>query len=126
MEEKNPVSSAAELFTAAPVRRFKLVALPVMGLTVRIRSLTERELTAYTSAVVSNDAGQTFRRARVEDATRRLIALCLVDPEGNRLLSDADAGRLAEWDSADTQHLYNEITPFVGLKRGDVDDLVKN
>lgn len=126
MEDEKRPATAAELFSAAPKRRYKDLVLPVMGLPVRIRSLTERELSGYTNALLTNDGQGRLRKSRMEDATRRLLCLCLVDAEGDRLLADADAGKLVESDSADTQFLYTECAEWVGLKRGDVEDLVKN
>lgn len=115
-----------ELFSDPPKRRFKEVQLPVRGKTVRIQSLFEQELSAYQLATISTDGTAKLRKARLEDANRRLLCLCLVDAAGNRLLGDGDTGRFAGWDSADTQFLYEECAAWVGLKRGDVEDLVKN
>jgi len=121
-----PLASREELFANAFRRRFKELTLPVSGLRVRIRSLSEPELSAYSCQPISADGAGKVRKARLEDATRRLICLSLADADGNRLLSDADAPSLAQWDSADTQYLRAAIAPFVGLQRGDVEDLVKN
>ena len=81
------------------------------------------------AAVPVSGAGEAkmFRQARIEDSARRLICLCLVDDQGNRLLADSDAPRLEEWDSADTQFLAGECQRWVGLAGSpDLEGLAKN
>jgi len=120
------LANAAQLFSPGELkRRFKTLSLPTSGLKVRIRSLSERELSHYQTATVAN-RGVGLKRSRLEDANRRLIALVLVDAAGNRLLSDSQVGKLAEWDSADSSFLYDEAAAHVGIKEGEIEDLVKN
>ena len=106
-------------------RRFKTVTLPVRRATVRIQSLTEREVSCYQSVCIAS-GGSGLKRARLEDANRRLIVLCVVDGEGNRLLNDTHMEALSEWDGADTQFLYNECASHAGLRTDDIEGLVKN
>jgi len=118
------INSAAELFDGPFRRRFKVIGpLPVSGKRVRIQSLNEGELSAYHAVAVGKDG---FKPSRMEDANRRLIARCLVNADGNRLLADSDAGKLASWDAADGQYVYNECAAFVGLKRDEIEGLEKN
>jgi hypothetical protein len=118
------VNSAAELFDGPFRRRFKIIGpLPVSKKRVRIQSLNEGELSAYHAVAVGKDG---FKPSRMEDANRRLIARCLVNADGNRLLADSDAGKLASWDAADAQYVYNECAAFVGLKRDEIEGLEKN
>jgi len=118
------VATANELFTGVPKRRFRTVTLPVMGATVRIQSLTEREFSGYQAASFNNK-GQ-IRPTGMRDATRRLIALCLVDDDGNRVCGSEQVSQLAEWDSADTQFLYGQCAEHCGINSDDIEDLVKN
>jgi hypothetical protein len=119
------LASAEQLFAMAGKRRFTETTLPVAGATVRIRSLTERELSTFQARIVSaKDARQ--RSARLMEANRRLIAMCLVDADGNALLADADLDRLAELDAADSQALYDACAAHTGINKADVEDLVKN
>ena len=118
------VTSMDDLLASPFKRRFTVTEpLPICGARFRIRSLTEGELSSHQAQAVGKDG---FRTARMEDANRRLIARCLVDGDGNRLVSDAQVGRLANLDAADTQALYEACSLFVGLKRADPEDLVKN
>lgn len=120
------LTSIDNLFSSAPKRRFKTLApLPVSGHVLRIRSLTERELSAYHAATITQ-GGTGLKKARLEDANRRMIGQCVVDVEGNRLFTDAHLAKLSEWDAADTQFLYNECASHVGIKTEDIEGLIKN
>ena len=122
--ETDYVQSIEEITSKPPQRRYKIIGpTPVNGKKFRIQSLYEAELSSYQAQAVGKDG---FRPAKMEDANRRLIARCLVNADGNRLLSDSQANVLATWDAADTNFLYNECALWVGLKREDPDNLEKN
>lgn len=123
----NTLASMAELFPASTKRRYKDVTLPVSGHRVRIQSLTERECSEYEMAVVAQSTTRSkFVRARLLDANRRLIGLCLVDADGNRLLSDKQADQIATWDSADSNFLHDAVAAHCGINREAIEELVKN
>ena len=124
MNECDFETNAAELFSTAFKRRFTVAGpLPINCKKFRLQSLSEGELSSYQAMAVGKDG---FKPARMEDANRRLIVRCVVDAEGNRLMTDAQATQLMQWDSADTSYLYNECARHVGLKRDEIEDLVKN
>lgn len=105
-------------------RRYVNLTLPASGYEVRIRSLTERERSAYESQLL-NAKGDVLK-SKLEEAKRRLICLCLVDDAGNRILSDSDADNLLEWDGSDTAAAYDVIFSHCGFQKRDIEDLVKN
>ena len=125
MSEQNGLATAEQLMAAAGKRRFKELSLPISGLRVRIRSLTEREVSRYQSATIAT-SGVGLKRSKLEDAGRRLIVLCLIDRDGNRLLNDGALAGFDEWDSADSGFLYGECAAWCGLDQKDIEDLVKN
>jgi len=123
-KQQGIVNSAAELFGEAPKRRFKVVGpLPVNGKQIRIRSLFEGELSAYQTKAITAEG---FSPIKMEAQNRRLIAACMVDADGNLLLQDVQAGRLREWDGADTSYLYEECAKHVGIKREGIEAIAKN
>lgn len=123
---ETPVPAGVDALFAPRARRYKTETLPISCLTVRIQSLTESELSRYEMAVVGTSDKAATRQARLEDAGRRLIILCLVDTAGNRILNETHSKQLAEWDAADSNYLYNACASHVGLRRGDIEELVKN
>lgn len=121
------LASKQELLGLSGRRRYRDVALPVATLTVRIQSLTERELSHYQTAVLTGQSGkQSLNRARLLDATRRLIGMCVVDADNKRMLDDADLDALSGMDAKDTQALYEACTAHCGISKDDVEELAKN
>ena len=106
-------------------RRYREVTLPVSGLAVRIRSLTEGELSAYQRRMFAK-GGRGFDPIALQSANRRLFVQCLVDDEGNRQFADHEADKLADMDAADASVLYEACTEHCGIDRADVGDLAKN
>ncbi len=113
-----------QLIASGGKRRFKVVTLPTSGLQMRIRSLTERELSTYQAANAVRD--EKVREARLGTSTRRFIALCVVDGDGNMIVPANKIGSLAELDGADTLHLYNECSAHCGISEEDMKELVGN
>ena len=114
-----------ELAATGGKRRFDKVTLPVCGLTVRIRSLFEEEVSDYQAKVMAaRDERQ--RAARLRAANRLLIATCLVDEDGNPIVPDKEISKLAKLDGADTSYLYDECARHVGINTADVEELVGN
>jgi hypothetical protein len=111
-------------FLAPDERRFKVVTLPVSGKRFRIRSLFEGEKEAY-EASLCNAKGDVTKDT-ILGARRRLIALCLCDGKGERLLTDADVDGIKIKNSADMEYLQKECQTHVGFKQGDIEALVKN
>lgn len=120
----NGLASAEDLLTTKLVRRYREVTLPVSGHRVRIRSLSELELSTFQMATLSKKG--EFAKARLTNANRRLIVICLVDQAGNRLLNDTNLGALANWDGADAAFLYTECAEHCGIREQDIEELAKN
>lgn len=113
-----------EQFLKPAKRRFLDVRLPIAGITVRIRSMFEREKEEYEARLL-NSKGDVTRDSML-NARRRLIAYCLCDEDGERLLSDADIESMRDLDGADLAFLQEQCQSFVGFKSGDIEGLVKN
>ncbi len=124
-ENDNGLATRDELLAATTgKRRFANVTLPVSLLQVRIRSLTERELSEYQGAVIGANRG--VRRSRLMDANRRLIVLCVVNADGNLVFQPGDVEVVANWDAADSGYLSDVCSRHSGLSQQDIGDLVKN
>jgi hypothetical protein len=103
-------------------RRYREIHLPVSDLTVRIRSLTEGELSSYQRKLFAK-GGRGLDPTALRTANRRLFALCLVDEQGNRLFSDSDVDTMVEMDSMDSGKLYEACSEHCGIDRTDMGDL---
>lgn len=108
---------------APSVRRFDDVEVPGWG-KFRIRSLTELERSRF-EASIRDKKGQVSNN-RLIDLKCRLIVLCVVDGNGNQLLTHSDIERLHGRDSRDTNTLADGIQKHVGISDSDLEDMEKN
>ena len=106
-------------------RRFKTIEIPELNLTFRIQSLTEREKSEYETALLTK-TGRGVSRERLTDAARRLMVLCLVDDDDERLLEPADVGTLSQLDAIVAAKIYDECQSHCGFGDDDIEQIVKN
>ena len=112
-----------DAFLKPAQRRYREVDIDGFGV-VRIQSLTEREWATFEMSAVATKGG--IIRKRVEDARRRLLALCVVDAAGNRLLADVDVPQLANLDGAVAAKLFDACQKHCGFEDNEIEDMVKN
>lgn len=115
--------ASRESILAAPKRRFTTVDIPEWGC-FRIRSLTELERSRF-EASIRDKKGQVSN-SKLLDLKCRLIVLCVVDADGNTILTDADIPALREQDSRRTNTLVDAIQEHCGFSDSDVEELEKN
>jgi hypothetical protein len=116
--------ASRDAFLAPAKRRFKDIVLPVSKLKLRIRSLFEGEKEAFEASLMT--AKGDVSKNTLIGARRRLVVLCLVDGNGDLILSDADIESMKQLDGADLAHMQDECQTFCGFKEGDIEGLVKN
>ena len=106
-------------------RRYIDLELADAGITVRIQSLSEKEKSTYETRLIAK-SGRGILRERLQDATRRLIALCLVDESNDRIFLDSDVDKIGELDSFVSSKIYDACQEHCGFNKGDIQDAVKN
>ena len=115
---ENTFADRASILAISP-RRYGSIPLPVSGLEVRYRSLSEAEMTAYDNALFrrNQDNNEIEIDTDAERSMRaRLIVLAVCDADGNRLLADEDVEQVANLDAADMLPLYEAINEHCGRK----------
>lgn len=90
------------------------------GGVVRVRGLTARERDAYEASLMS--AG----RVSWDNARAKLVVRCLVDAQGQRLLSDTDAEALGGCAAHIIDRLFAVASRLSGLTAQDVETLAGN
>ena len=103
------------LRSISSVRRYREVLLPRQIITVRIQSLTERERSRYELYATAPDG--RYDRMLNMSSRRFLLALCLVDADGKRLLGDTDEELdiLADMDAGDAGVLFAACRDHCGM-----------
>jgi len=109
---------------AADDREYEVVPCPEWGGEVRLRSLTGAERDAYEQSLVQT-RGKS-REMNLRNARAKLVALCAVDENGNRLFSDADVNALGKKNAKPLDRLFDVARRLSGLSEDDVDRLTEN
>lgn len=115
------------LALASGRRRFDSMLLPVSGLAVRFRNLSEAEYAEFQmSAMHRTEAGLEDDDQKLRNIRARLIVLCLCDDEGNPVLNDSDVETIGRLDAGDSTALYDRLREHCGLnRRKSLDELKK-
>ena len=121
MSEGNGFATREMLFGSPPVRRYCEVAIDGLG-KFRIRSLNDKEKSGYNAEAINKDG--KFNRHAAISANARLVALCCVDGDGNRVFTADDVPKLQELDSGLVEELAEACRKHCGF--GETEDAVKN
>lgn len=104
----------SESFLKPAKRRYSVVVIPDFG-DVRIQSITERERADWERSLY-DDKGR-YDIKKIAEAKCRLIALCVVDENGHRILSEAEAKRLPDtMDAATADAIFEACKSHVNLE----------
>lgn len=103
---------------------FEDVAVPEWGGTVRVRMLTGAERDAFEDSVVSRKGKNV--KTNLSNIRARLVALCLVDANNNRLFEDTDVRALGKKSAAALDRVFSKAQELNGLTEKDVEELAEN
>lgn len=104
-------------------RRFREVEVPGWG-AFRIRSMTELERSRFEASIL--DKKGQVASGKLVDQKCRLIVLCVVDENGDPLLTNNDIDTLRQVDSAFTNKLVEAIQEHCGFSDRDWEEITKN
>jgi len=100
------------------------VPVPEWGGTVRVRALTGAERDAFEQSIVEQRGRST--RMNLQNLRAKLVALTVVDEEGNRIFSDSDAKLLGKKSALALNRVFEVAQKLSGLTSEDVEELTKN
>jgi hypothetical protein len=103
-------------------RRYKTIDTPLGE--VRIQNLNEGEKSLWQDSNYGKDGRLVDNW--LSKSRRRLVAACLVDEDGKRLLSNADADKLKEIDAGVVAMVADECSNHIGLPAAEAKELEKN
>ncbi len=92
-------------------RRYKHETLS-NGMVARIQSITEEEKSAYEA--IAYDAEGKFQTARMRLRRRKLLQLCLVDDDGNRIYEPKDVPSMV-MDGGIASELFDACVEHCGI-----------
>lgn len=103
----------------------KVVLVPEWGGDVCIRELTGTERDSYEASiftpggVASVNAKQKTQRIDLSNARARLVALCLIDDNGQRLYKDNEIYALGKLNARGLDRVYDECRKLSGITDDD-------
>lgn len=100
------------------------VAVLEWGGEVLVRGLSGAERDAFENAMIQGRGKN--RRMNLANLRARLVAIAVVDEQGNRLFTDADIAALGEKSAAALERVFDVARNLSGLSEKDVDELSKN
>lgn len=109
-----------QILGAQDLRREE-VQVTEWGGSVFVRGLTGKERDAYEESLMQGRGKIDYRNARA-----KLLVLCLVDENGERIFQADDADLLGEKAGAVLDRLFSVATRLSGLTPGDVEELLGN
>ncbi len=99
----------------------KEVEVPEWGGVVCVRGMTARERQRYEESL-QGKKGQINTR----NALEKLVVLCIVDKDGNRLFADDDIAALSKKSAKALMRVAAVATELSGLTKEDMEEMVEN
>lgn len=100
------------------------VEIPEWGGTIRVRGLTGAERDAFEQSIVETRGKNT--RMNLRNIRAKLVALTVVDEDGNRIFNDEDAEALGKKSAAALDRIFAVAQRLSGLRPEDVEELAGN
>jgi len=100
------------------------VEVPEWGGTVRVRTLSGAERDAFEQAVVTRKGKNVT--TNLANIRAKMVALCVVDENGQRLFADKDVLLLGTKSAAALDRVFTVAQQLAGLTDKDVDELAEN
>lgn len=100
------------------------VAVPEWGGSVRVQMLTGAERDAFEQEIVVRQGKKT--QMNLANVRARLVALCMVDDEGQRVFGEADVKALGKKSALALNRVFEVAQRINGLTPEDMEELAGN
>ena len=100
------------------------VYIPEWGGSVYVRGMTGRERDQFEASIIRQRGRDT--EINMKNARAKLVVMCTVDQEGNRLFTDADIALLANKSAKALDRIFAVAQELSGITREDMEELTEN
>ena len=100
------------------------VEVPEWGGTVRVRAISGAERDAFEQAIVTRKGKNVT--TNLANIRAKMVALCVVDENGQRIFGDKDVLLLGTKSAAALDRVFTVAQQLAGLTDKDVDELAEN
>lgn len=118
--EQSQLLNAEAILGADDIRRER-VEVPEWGGHVYVQTMTGTDRDAYEMSLVDPDTGES----RTTNLRAKLVARCLVDEAGNRLLTDDQVDALGRKSAAALDRCFDAAARLSKISNEDIDRLGK-
>jgi hypothetical protein len=101
------------------------VDVPEWGGTVLVRGMTGKERDAFEVSLMTPGRGGR-REVNPVNVRAKVVARCVVDDDGNRLFTDADAAELGDRSAAAVDRVYAVAARLSGMAEGDQEQMTRD
>lgn len=91
---------------------------------VYVRGMTGKERDEFEASIVKQRGRDTI--VNMKNARAKLVVLCTVDEEGNRIFNKNDVELLAEKSAKALDRIFAVAQELSGISKDDMDELTKN
>ncbi|GGN46791.1 hypothetical protein [Streptomyces fuscichromogenes] len=107
-------------------RKWEDIPVAEWGGTVRLLGLSGTARNAYEASLVALGPNGSVQRVRLENATSKLVAMCLVDENFERLYTDKEVTELGKRNGAVLQRLHQVAQRLSGLGKKELEAATGN
>ena len=115
--------SRDDILTAKDIQT-EVVSVPEWKGKVRVRGLNAAQRDKYQISLLQ-EPGKSIKLA-LDNATSKLVSLCVVEGKGKRLFSQADIVKLSKKSGAALNRIYTVAQRLSGLGEDDIRELIEN
>jgi len=94
------------------------------GAWVRVRGLTAAERDKFEQSIIERKGKST--QMNLQNIRAKLVALCVVDENGNRIFTDADVEALGKKSAQALDKIFSVAQKLSGLTPEDVEEMLGN
>lgn len=102
------------------------VSVREWGGKVRVKSLTASERDQFEDSILGAKAKDGTREVETKNLRAKLVAMSVVDKDGNRLFTHEDITALGAKNSAAIDRLFGIAQKLSGIGQKDIEELTKN
>jgi len=100
------------------------VEIPEWNGTVRVRGLTGAERDKFEASIVTRKGNKA--EFNPENMRAKLVAMCVVDENGNRIFTDDDVKALGKKSASALDKIFQVAQKLSGLRPEDMEEMAKN
>lgn len=118
------VALSREAILQADDIEIRKVEIPEWGGYVYVRGMTGKERDDYEASLVKQRGRDT--QVNMRNARAKLVVLCAVDEQGNKLFSESDIAKISRKSAKAIDRIFAVARELSGITEDDMEELTEN